>query len=251
MRRRGSLCLSPLASVFAPVSGNSPSCTTGSAMIGLGAVGEVAVDVVVRLFVGLGLAVAAGPVIARLVRRSANVPLPRHHVAETIAAAAVAGAGVAFWPPSVIAVGAAFVLLGIPAAAVDALEHRIPDSLSLPLCGATVICTVVAAVAGVDAGSGLRALAGGVGWGLLFLVSHLLSGQPGPGDVKLAPSVGVLLGWFGWNWVLIGLVVAYVLTAVTGLICVLLRRYSFRAGQVPMGPSMVAAALTCGTLAQW
>jgi leader peptidase (prepilin peptidase)/N-methyltransferase len=123
--------------------------------------------------------------------------------------------------------------------------------LSLPLCGAAVTCSVVAAIAGPDLGSGARALAGGAVWGLLLLVSYLLSGQPGPGDVKLAPSTGVLLGWLGWNWVLGGLIAAYLLTASAGVIGVVLRRYSFRAGQVPMGPPMVMVALACGTLAQW
>ncbi len=208
-------------------------------------------EVSVRLFSGLVLAVAAGPLIARLIRRAAVVPLPHQYVVEAIAAAAVSGAAVALWSPAVVAVGAAFVLLGIPAAAVDAAEHRIPDSLSLPLCGATVICSIVAAIAGADVGRGGRALAAGGVWGLLLLTSYLLTGQPGPGDVKLAPSVGVLLGWLGWNWVLGGLIATYVLTASAGVIGVVLRRYSFRAGQVPMGPPMVAVALVCGTLAQW
>lgn len=208
-------------------------------------------DLVVRLLVGLALALVAGPVIARLTRRAAAAPLPRQHVAETIAVAAVAGAAVALWSPAVIAVGAAFVLLGIPAAAVDAAEHRIPDSLSLPLCGATVTCSVVATIAGTDVGTGVRALLGGGAWGLLLLASYLLTGQPGPGDVKLAPSVGVLLGWLGWNWVLGGLIATYVLTVSVGVVGVVLRRYSFRAGQVPMGPPMVAVALVSGTLAQW
>lgn len=208
-------------------------------------------DVIVRLLVGLALALAAGPVVTHLTRRAATGPLPRRRIAETIVAAAVAGAAVALWAPAVIAVGAAFVLLGIPAAAVDAAEHRIPDRLSLPLCGAAVTCSVVAAIAGQNVGNGARALAGGAVWGLLLLVSYLLSGQPGPGDVKLAPSTGVLLGWLGWNWVLGGLIAAYVLTASAGVIGVVLRRYSFRAGQVPMGSPMVVVALACGTLAQW
>lgn len=208
-------------------------------------------DVAFRLLVGLVLALAAAPVIARLTRRAAHAPLPRRHIAETIAAAAMAGAAVALWAPAVIAVGMAFVLLGIPAAAVDAAEHRIPDMLSLPLCGATVACSVVAAVAGQDVGSGARAVAGGAVWGLFLLFSYLLTGQPGPGDVKLGPSVGVLLGWLGWNWVLGGLIAAYLLTASAGVIGVVLRRYSFRAGQVPMGPPMIAVALACGTLARW
>ncbi len=155
----------------------------------------------------------------------------------------------AVWPPVTIAFGVAFAALAIPAAVVDGLEHRIPDRFSLPLCGAVVVTALAAAVVSNDFGSGLRAVAGGAAWGAALLLSYLMTGQPGPGDVKLAPSVGILLGWFGWPWVLGGLLATYVLTAVMGLVGVLLHRYSFREGQVPMGPSMVTVAFVCGTIA--
>lgn len=203
-----------------------------------------------RLVVGLVVGLALAPVIIRFLRGSADTELPRWYVAATAAVVSVAGALVATWTPVAIVFGVAFVVLGIPAAAVDAVEHRIPDRLSLPLCGVTVVIAVVAAIVGHDVGVGFRALAGGVAWGAALLLSYLLTGQPGPGDVKLAPSVGVLLGWFGWTWVLGGFVVAYVLTAVFGIVGVMLGRYSFRGGQVPMGPSMIAIALAGATLAQ-
>ncbi|WP_239070644.1 A24 family peptidase [Amycolatopsis sp. SID8362] len=195
----------------------------------------------VRLAVGVVVGLALTPLLVRLLRWTADTKVPSWYV---VAITPVAAAAVALWAPAAIAFGAAFVVLGIPAAAVDVVEHRIPDRLSLPLCGVVV----VAAIIGHQAG--LRALAGGVAWGAALLVSYLLTGQPGPGDVKLAPSVGILLGWFGWTWVPGGFIAAYVVTAVAGLVGVLLGRFSFRDGQVPMGPPMVAVALVGGTLAQ-
>jgi leader peptidase (prepilin peptidase)/N-methyltransferase len=203
-----------------------------------------------RLAVGLAVGLALTPVTVCLLRRSMNPKLSSLWVAAVVVVVAAAGAVVALWAPAAMAFGAAFAVLGIPAAAVDAVEHRIPDLLSLPLCGATVVAAIVAAIAGDDVGGGLRALAGGATWGAALLLSYLVTGQPGPGDVKLAPSVGILLGWFGWSWVLGGFLATYVLTAVAGLVGVLRRRYSFREGQVPMGPSMIVIAFVCGTLAQ-
>jgi leader peptidase (prepilin peptidase)/N-methyltransferase len=205
----------------------------------------------VRLAIGLAAALALAPLIVRLARQSAHGALPRWLAPEVAVLVIAAGSLVAFWRPGAIAIGCAFVVLGVPAAAVDAAEHRIPDRLSLPLCGATVIAVVVGAIVGDDVGSGVRALAGGAVWGAALLLSYLTTGQPGPGDVKLAPSVGILLGWFGWTWVLGGFLAAYVLTAVAGLIGVLLRRYSFREVQVPMGPSMIVIAFAGATLAQF
>ncbi len=155
----------------------------------------------------------------------------------------------ASWTPVVIPFGIALMVLGIPAAVVDAVEHRIPDRFSLPLCGASVVAAGAAVIVGDDLGRGFRALLGGVVWGAVLLMSYLATGQPGPGDVKLAPSIGILLGWFGWPWVLGGLLATYVLTALAGLVGVLLHRYSFREGQVPMGPSMITVAFVFGTLA--
>ncbi|WP_410597075.1 prepilin peptidase [Amycolatopsis sp. lyj-23] len=204
-----------------------------------------------RLALGLAVGLALTPVTVRLLRRSMNSELSVGWVAEVVVVVAAAGAVVALWAPVAMAFGAAFALLGVPAAAVDAVEHRIPDLLSLPLCGVNVVAAIVASIASDDVGGGLRTLVGGALWGAALLLSYLITGQPGPGDVKLAPSVGILLGWFGWSWLLGGFLAMYVLTAVAGLIGVLLRRYSFREGQVPMGPSMVVVAFVCGTLAQF
>jgi hypothetical protein len=62
------------------------------------------------------------------------------------------------------------------------------------------------------------------------------------GDVKLALVIGLLLGWFGLNAWLIGLLAAFVVGGLVALVALLLRRVTLR-GSIPFGPSMLAGAL--------
>jgi leader peptidase (prepilin peptidase)/N-methyltransferase len=197
---------------------------------------------VLRLLVGFGAAVLCSAITVLLLRCTATTAPTRRFAAAVSVLTGGAGVAVALWEPSLIGAGVAFLLLGVPAAVVDAMEHRIPDRLSLPLAG----LTVAALVAG-DPGEWSRVVAGGGVWFTLFLLSFVLSGQPGPGDVKLAISVGAVLGRLGWSWLLGGLAMTYLLTALVGVIGVAARR--FRDGQVPMGPAMVATVVAVGTLA--
>jgi leader peptidase (prepilin peptidase)/N-methyltransferase len=64
----------------------------------------------------------------------------------------------------------------------------------------------------------------------------------GLGDVKLAASLGLLLGWLGWTWVVVGLVAAVVLGGVVGLALLATGR-AHRRSAVPFGPSMLVGGL--------
>ena len=64
----------------------------------------------------------------------------------------------------------------------------------------------------------------------------------GMGDVKLALVIGLLLGWFGLNAWLIGLLAAFIVGGVIALVALALRRVTLR-GSIPFGPSMLAGAL--------
>lgn len=205
-------------------------------------------DALLRSAVGAAVSLAAAPISISLLRQNAKSGLSRRCVVGTLVAVLAAGALVAMWSTAVV-VGAVVVLFGVPAAAIDVNEHRIPDRLSLPLCGVGVAAALSTMVIG-NFESGVGALIGGGAWGGLMLLSYLATGQPGPGDVKLAPSVGLLLGWFGWSWALAGIVAVYLLTAIVGIAAVRCGLCSLRQGQVPMAPSMVVVALVGGTLAQ-
>mgnify|MGYP006193708693 FL=1 len=71
----------------------------------------------------------------------------------------------------------------------------------------------------------------------------------GMGDVKLAPALGLYLGYLGWNAVLVGIIAGFVLGALAALV-VLVRDAAARkplAGALrtalPFGPFLLAGTL--------
>ncbi|MFI6031371.1 prepilin peptidase [Amycolatopsis magusensis] len=194
------------------------------------------------------MALVVLPALVRLVRSTAETQIRRQHLVALALAAVGTGALAATWPWATTAAGALLVLLAVPAAVVDGLEHRIPDRLSLPLLGGTAVALATAALLDTRPGQLGPTLAAGAAWGGLFLLSYLLSGHPGPGDVKLAPSLGMLLGWFGWNWLLAGVVLTYVLALAIGVTGVALGRLRWRDG-LPMAPPMLASTVLVTTAA--
>jgi leader peptidase (prepilin peptidase)/N-methyltransferase len=132
-------------------------------------------------------------------------------------------------------------------ARVDLAVRRLPDLLTLPALGGTAVLLGGAALLPGHAGSWRRALLGGAVllacYGVLFLVSPAGMGL---GDVKLAPTLGLLLGWYGWRTLFYGAFAAFALGALTGLALILARRAGRRT-LIPFGPFMLAGAL-CGLL---
>ncbi|MGY5029872.1 prepilin peptidase [Streptomyces sp. 900116325] len=128
-------------------------------------------------------------------------------------------------------------------ATIDRRVHRLPDRLTLPLAGAAVVLLGGAALLPEHAGSWLSALLGGLALGAFYLLLFLINPNGmGFGDVKLALSLGVALGWYGWAIVFAGGFAGFVLGAVYGLGLVILRRAGRRTG-IPFGPFMIAGAL--------
>ncbi|MFD7431686.1 prepilin peptidase [Streptomyces sp. NPDC059818] len=128
-------------------------------------------------------------------------------------------------------------------AAIDRRVHRLPDQLTLPAAGAAAVLLGIAVLLPEHGGSWLFALLGGVALGgfyfLLFLINP--SGM-GFGDVKLALSLGVALGWYGWAVVFAGGFAGFLFGAVYGLALMITRRAGRKTG-IPFGPFMIAGAL--------
>ncbi|MFI6728322.1 prepilin peptidase [Streptomyces atratus] len=126
---------------------------------------------------------------------------------------------------------------------VDRAVHRLPDTLTLPLAAGTPVLLGATASLPVAAGSWPTALLGGLALGgcyfLLFLINP---GGMGFGDVKLALTLGQVLGWYGWPVLFAGTAVAFVVGAGWGLGLILLRRASRKAA-FPFGPCMICGAL--------
>ncbi|WP_030774559.1 prepilin peptidase [Streptomyces sp. NRRL F-2664] len=145
--------------------------------------------------------------------------------------------------PEVVAYAGAAPLL-VLLALVDRAVHRLPDVLTLPLAAGTAVLLGLAALLPGSAGSWRLALLGGAALGAAYLVLHLVNpAGMGFGDVKLALSLGVALGWYGWGVWAAGAFLGLLYGSLYGL-TLLLRGSASREQGFAFGPFMAAGALT-------
>ncbi|WP_443098659.1 prepilin peptidase [Streptomyces pacificus] len=160
--------------------------------------------------------------------------------ATAVSCAALAAA---VGPRPELAVWLLLVPFAVLLALVDRNVHRLPDQLTLPLAAAAAVLLGGAAVLPGAGGSWTTALLGGPVLGAGYLVLFLVNPNGmGFGDVKLALSLGVALGWYGWQVLFVGAFAGFLLGAVYGLGLVLLRGAGRRTA-IPFGPFMVSGAL--------
>lgn len=132
--------------------------------------------------------------------------------------------------------------IGIRLIWIDIATHRLPDRIVLPTLAGAVL---LALAGGLFAGEGARLLASL--WGMLLLggfyaLLRLLSREGmGGGDVKLAALIGLVLGWHGWQALLIGAAAAFVLGAVHALGLIALRRAT-GSTHIAFGPWMIVGS---------
>lgn len=167
----------------------------------------------------LGAGLAMGPLLDRLGRWSLREPSPSEWHPRPLITGGVAGLGGALAVlllPS-LALAPAWIALAWIAAPIvrtDLARHRIPDVLNLAAITAGGLLLLIPWDAGAYGRAWLAALA--VTAGLLALALIIPSGL-GMGDVKLAPALGLYLGYLGWGAVLIGVVAGFVLGALAAL----------------------------------
>ncbi|QKW08483.1 prepilin peptidase [Streptomyces sp. NA04227] len=131
-----------------------------------------------------------------------------------------------------------FVLLAM----VDFRVQRLPDALTLPLAGGSLLLLGGAALLPDHGGRFLGSVYGVLGLGLLFFVLFLISPRGmGFGDVKLALGLGAVLGWYGWGALVTGVFVGFLLGALYGVGLVALRKAG-RKSSIPFGPFLIAGA---------
>ncbi|PPK96000.1 leader peptidase (prepilin peptidase)/N-methyltransferase [Kineococcus xinjiangensis] len=124
---------------------------------------------------------------------------------------------------------------------IDLDVQRLPDAIVKPSYVVAAVLLAAASAATGDWGAMLRA---GIGCAaLLALYAPLwLFGGMGRGDVKLAGVLGLYLGWWSWEALVVGGFAAFVLGGAVGVALMLLGR-ARRRTKVPFGPSMLAGAL--------
>ncbi|WP_331729100.1 A24 family peptidase (plasmid) [Streptomyces avidinii] len=169
----------------------------------------------------------------------AQVIGPRVLVPEAVAAiafAAIAVGGASGWFAAAQYWVAA---CGVALALIDLAVQRLPDVLTLPACGGTLLLLTAAALAG-EPGSLGRAAAAASALTAAFLLMAF-TGAMGLGDVKLAPAIGALLGWISWTSLFWGTAAGFFVGAATEVARLALGRT--RRTHVSFGPYMVIGAL--------
>lgn len=163
-------------------------------------------------------------------------------VPALLCAALCAGVAVVTGAHPELAVWLLLVPVGLTLALVDLRVFRLPDVLTLPALGGTAALLGGAALLPSHDGSWTRALLGAAALGVLYMVLFLVNpAGMGFGDVKLAPTLGLALGWYGWSALVQGTLAAFLLGAVVGLGLLVTGRAG-RKTPIPFGPFMLVGA---------
>jgi leader peptidase (prepilin peptidase) / N-methyltransferase len=197
------------------------------------------------------LGVGAGTVATALARRLvAGAPAVQARPGGCAVAAAMAAswflvtlrlaeADLGWAVPAFLAVA----FLGIVLAVIDATTQRLPNRITYPAFPLVAGLLLAASLGLGDLGRLGRGLLSAAAVGGFFLLLALISPRGmGLGDVKLAPTLGLALGWLSWATVTVGLLAAFLLAGLAGLAAMLLLGRS-RRSLLPFGPWLVAGAL--------
>jgi leader peptidase (prepilin peptidase) / N-methyltransferase len=148
-------------------------------------------------------------------------------------------AGLGWAVPAYLAL--AFVCLVL--AVIDAGTRLLPNRITYPAFPLVLGLLTLASVGLGDLGRLGRGLLAAVAVGVFFLALALISPRGmGLGDVKLAPTLGLALGWLSWGAVAVGVFAGFLLGGLAGLAAIWLLGLT-RKSLLPFGPWLVTGAL--------
>jgi leader peptidase (prepilin peptidase) / N-methyltransferase len=148
-------------------------------------------------------------------------------------------AGLGWAVPAYLALAFICVVLAV----IDARTRLLPNRITYPAFPVLLSLLLVASVGLGDLGRLARGLLAAVAVGAFFLALALISPRGmGLGDVKLAPTLGLALGWLSWGAVAFGVFAGFLLGGLAGLAAIALLGLT-RKSLLPFGPWLVAGAL--------
>jgi leader peptidase (prepilin peptidase) / N-methyltransferase len=148
-------------------------------------------------------------------------------------------AGLGWAVPAYLALAFICVVLAV----IDARTRLLPNRITYPAFPVMLGLLLVASVGLGDLGRLARGLLAAVAVGGFFLALALISPRGmGLGDVKLAPTLGLALGWLSWGAVAFGVFAGFLLGGLAGLAAIALLGLT-RKSLLPFGPWLVAGAL--------
>lgn len=194
---------------------------------------------VVAICAGLGL-LTGWPITLVVRRETATTRYTWSIVAVT--GALFAGAAWRFGASWELPAYLLFAGLSVALGFIDLQTHRLPNVLTLGAYPVVALFLALAALGGHERDSVVRAVLAGMALLAVYALLHVVnpSGM-GFGDVKLSPTIGVMLGWVSWSVFGVGTFLGFALAAVTGLGLMAVGRAG-RKSAIPFGPFMLAGA---------
>ena len=148
-------------------------------------------------------------------------------------------AGLGWAVPAYLALAFVCVVLAV----IDARTRLLPNRITYPAFPVILGLLLVASVGLGDLGRLARGLLAALAVGGFFLALALISPRGmGLGDVKLAPTLGLALGWLSWGAVAFGVFTGFLLGGLAGLAAIGLLGLN-RKSLLPFGPWLVTGAL--------
>ncbi|MBT2532071.1 prepilin peptidase [Arthrobacter sp. ISL-48] len=188
-------------------------------------------------------------VIARLLPRLDGLPSLRVRITTAAITSVVCAAfALRFWSDPGLPAFLLLAVLGVQLARIDISFHLLPNRLVLFLLlgGFTLLLATV--IVGPQWPNVLRAVAAGATLFVIYLILAIISpGGIGMGDVKLAAPVGLYLGYLGWNQLLYGGLLGFILGGIASSLMLRWHRKE-RPVEVAYGPSMLTAAVAVSLL---
>ncbi|WP_432511094.1 prepilin peptidase [Kineococcus sp. SYSU DK001] len=187
--------------------------------------------------------------------RGCGVPISvRYPLVEVGTAAVFTALGWVVGPSAALPAYLYFGAIAVALALIDLDVRRLPDAIVKPSYLVALVLLAAASAGTGDWGAYGRALVGGAGLWFLYQVTVIVKpGGMGYGDVKLAGVLGLYLGWWGWDALVVGAFAGFLIGGVVG-VAVLLTGGSLKT-KVPFGPSMLLGAFLAlfiaSPVAQW
>lgn len=174
-------------------------------------------------------------------------PGSRHPVTDVSAAAALGLVGARFGFSAEAAVYAGLAAVLVVLSVIDLETHLLPNVITYPAFVVGLVAVVVLSPFLDRVDGVVSALVGAVVAFVIMLVFHVVNPAGlGLGDVKLAPTLGLFLGWLSPSPLTAVSLVLYAVmigAAGIGILGMTLRLLGRRVPEVPFGPGLVVGTL--------
>lgn len=169
---------------------------------------------------------------------------PRYPLVELWMGLSFAGVTAASGATVVTPLLLALVFFGTVLSLIDLDVRRLPNPLTAAFAITVAVGVLSAAALTGDWNAALRALWGALILGALYLAAFVVFPKGmGFGDVKLAPTLGALLGFLGWAQLAVGGFAAFLWGGLFGLAAMAQARRG-KGVAIPFGPWMFVGAAT-------